>query len=138
VDVPIPRPAFARARPLHVTLRDGRIVCDDVELPLGETASTTFTGGGYAKLTGGKSLNIDLKGRLEAALLQLFIADLRADGHIAISGGLTGTLDAPRFTGTAEFQNASVRAPGFPQMIDNITGTIVFRGDRIDIDSVRA
>src|SRR3954470_14799469 len=130
--------AFAPARPLHVSLRDGRIVFDDFQLALGENAATTFTVGGYAELTGGKRLNIDLKGTLEAALLQLFVADLRADGHIAISGGLTGTLDAPRFTGSAEFQNASVRAPGFPQMIDNITGTILFRGDRIDIDAVHA
>jgi len=130
--------AFKPARPMHVSLRDGRIVFDDFELALGENAATTFTVGGFAELTGSKRLNIDLKGTLEAAILQLFVADLRADGHIAIAGGLTGTLDAPRFTGTAEFQNASVRAPGFPQMIDNITGTIVFRGDRIDIDSVRA
>jgi len=130
--------AFAPARPLHVSLRDGRIVFDDFDLALGENAATTFTVGGYAELTGAKRLNIDLKGTLEAALLQLFVADLRADGHIAIAGGLTGTLDAPRFAGTAEFQNASVRAPGFPQIIDNITGTIIFRGDRIDIDSVHA
>jgi outer membrane protein assembly complex protein YaeT len=130
--------AFAPARPLHVSLRDGRIVFDDFQLALGENAATTFTVGGSAELTGAKRLNIDLKGTLEAALLQLFVTDLRADGHIAIAGGLTGTLDAPRFTGSAEFQNASVRAPGFPQMIDNITGTIIFKGDRIDIDSVRA
>jgi outer membrane protein assembly complex protein YaeT len=130
--------AFAPALPLRAGLRDGRIVFDDFQLALGENAATTFTIGGYAELTGAKRLNIDLKGTLEAALLQLFVADLRADGHIAIAGGLTGTIDAPRFTGTAEFQNASVRAPGFPQMIDNITGTIVFRGDRIDIDAVHA
>ena len=130
--------AFAPARPMHVSLRDGRIVFDDFQLALGQNAATTFTIGGYAELAGAKRLNLDLKGALEAALLQLFVTDLRADGQIAIAGGLTGTLDAPRFTGSAEFQNASVRAPGFPQVIDNITGTIIFRGDRIDIDSVHA
>jgi len=129
--------AFAPARPMHISLRDGRIVFDDFQLAF-ENAATTFTVGGYAELTGAKRLAIDLKGTLEAALLQLFVADLHADGHIAIAGGLTGTLDVPRFTGSAEFQNASVRAPGFPQVIDNITGTIIFRGDRIDIDSVHA
>ncbi|HEX3580028.1 MAG TPA: translocation/assembly module TamB domain-containing protein, partial [Thermoanaerobaculia bacterium] len=137
-NVRISEHAFAPARPLRVSLRNGRIVFDDFDLALGENAATTFAIGGYAELSGAKRLNIDLKGTLEAALLQLFANDLRADGHIAIAGGLTGTLDAPRFSGTAEFQNASVRAPGFPQVIDNITGTIVFRGDRIDIDSVRA
>jgi translocation and assembly module TamB len=137
-NVRISEHAFAPARPLRVSLRDGRIVFDDFQLALGQDAATTFAVGGSAELTGAKRLNIDLKGTLEAALLQLFVTDLHADGHIAIAGGLTGTLDAPRFTGSAEFQNASVRAPGFPQMIDNITGTIIFRGDRIDIDSVHA
>jgi outer membrane protein assembly complex protein YaeT len=132
--------AFAPARPLRIALRDGRIVFDDFQLALSHNGSTpaTFTVGGFAELSGAKRLNVDLHGTLEAALLQLFVTDLRADGPIAVAGGLTGTLADPRFAGTAEFQNASVRAPGFPQMIDAITGTLIFRGDRIDIDSVRA
>jgi translocation and assembly module TamB len=129
---------FAPARPLHVSLRDGRIVFDDFQLALSQNATTTFTVGGYAELTGAKRLNVDLRGTIEAALLQLFVTDLRADGQIAIAGALTGTMAAPRFAGTAEFQNASVRLPGFPQMIDAITGTLVFREDGIDIKSIRA
>ena len=131
--------AFAPARPLHVSLRDGRITFDDFELALSQNGASpaTFAVGGFAELTGAKRLNIDLRGTLEAALLQLFVTDLRADGHIAVAGNLTGTMAAPRFTGTAEFQNASARLPGFPQAIDAITGTLIFRGDRIDIDSIR-
>jgi outer membrane protein assembly complex protein YaeT len=132
--------AFAPARPLHISLRDGRIVFDDFQLSLGHNGSTpaTFTVAGFVELTGAKRLNVDLRGTLEAALLQLFVTDLRANGPIAVAGGLTGTLAAPRFAGTAEFQNASVRIPGFPQMIDAITGTLTFREDRIEINSVRA
>jgi outer membrane protein assembly complex protein YaeT len=132
--------AFAPNRPLHIALRDGRIAFDDFQLALSHNGSApdTFTVGGFAELTGAKRLNIDLRGTLEAALLQLFVTDLRADGHIAIAGGLTGTLADPRFAGSAEFQNASVRIPGFPQIIDAITGTLIFRGDTITIDSIRA
>jgi len=131
---------FAPARPLHISLRDGRIAFDEFQLSLSHGGATpaTFTVGGFAELTGAKRLNVDLRGTLEAALLQLFVTDLRADGPIAISGALTGTLAAPRFAGTAEFQNASVRLPGFPQQIDAITGTLNFREDRIEINSVRA
>ncbi len=132
--------AIAPARPIHISLRDGRIGFDDFNLALSHNGSTPamFTVGGFAELTGAKRLNIDLHGTLEAALLQLFVTGLTADGHIAIAGSLTGTVDTPRFAGTAEFQNASARIPGLPQMIDAITGTLIFRGDRIDIDSVRA
>jgi outer membrane protein assembly complex protein YaeT len=132
--------AIAPARPIHMSLRGGRIGFDDFSLALSHNGSTpaTFTVGGFAELTGAKRLNIDLHGTLEAALLQLFVSGLNADGHIAIAGSLTGTMTAPRFAGTAEFQNASARIPGLPQMIDAITGTLIFREDRIDIDSVRA
>jgi len=130
--------AFEPARPIHLSLHDGRIVFDDFSLSLTQTASTAFTIGGFAELTGAKRLNVDLHGALEAALLQLFVPDLRADGRIAIAGALTGTMAAPRFNGTAEFQGASARIPGFPQVIDAITGTLIFREDRIEIDSIRA
>jgi Outer membrane protein/protective antigen OMA87 len=130
--------AFMPARPIHLSLRDGRIVFDDFELALSHDDSpATFAVGGFAELTGAKRLNVDLRGTLEAALLQLFVTDLRADGHIAVAGNLTGTTDAPHFIGTAEFQNASARVPGLPQAIDAITGTLIFRADRIDIDSIR-
>ncbi|MGH9423314.1 MAG: translocation/assembly module TamB domain-containing protein, partial [Thermoanaerobaculia bacterium] len=126
------------ARPLHISVHDGRIVFDDFQLSFGQNSTTAFTVGGFAELTGNKRLNVDLRGGLDATLLQLFVRDLKADGQIAIAGGLTGTMDAPRFSGTVEFQDTSLRLPGFPQTIDGITGTLVFREDRIDVDSIRA
>ena len=47
-------------------------------------------------------------------------------------------MTAPRVVGTAELRDAQVKFAGFPQLIDNINGTLRFRGDRIEIDSVRA
>ena len=128
---------FVPVRPLRASLRDGRVVFDDFELSLGKGEST-FSVAGFVEVTGAKRLKVDLRGTLEAVLLQLFIPDLRADGHINIAGSVGGTLADPRLSGTAELQKAQVRFPGFPQLIDNITGTLVFHGDRIDIDSLRA
>ncbi|HXH91966.1 MAG TPA: translocation/assembly module TamB domain-containing protein, partial [Thermoanaerobaculia bacterium] len=138
-DVRVSDHAFTPARPMHLSLHDGRFAFDDFELSqgLGGASPSTFAIGGYAELTGAKRLKIDLHGTLEAALLQLFVPDLRAGGQIVVAGNLAGTMAAPRFTGTAEFQNASARIPGFPQALDAITGTLVFREDRIDIDSIR-
>jgi outer membrane protein assembly complex protein YaeT len=138
-DVRVSDHAFAPARPIRLSLHDGRIAFDDFELSqgLGGASPSTFAIGGFAELTGAKRLKIDLHGTLEAALLQLFVPDLRAGGQIVVAGNLGGTIAAPRFTGTAEFQNASARIPGFPQALDAITGTLVFREDRIDIDSIR-
>jgi outer membrane protein assembly complex protein YaeT len=129
--------SFVAARPLRLGLRDGRVVFDDFELKLADTPSTLAVSG-YAEIAGAKRLEIEVRGTLEAALAQLFIHDLRADGHIIVAGGVHGTLAEPRLSGTAEFQDAQIRFAGFPQIIDHLTGTLVFKGDRIDIDALHA
>lgn len=128
---------FVPVRPLRVGLRDGRVLFDDFELSLGKGEST-FSVAGFMEVTGSKRMKVDLRGTLEAVLLQLFLPDLHAEGHINIAGSVGGTFADPRLSGTAELQKAQMRFAGFPQLIDNITGTLVFHGDRIDIDSLRA
>src|SRR6266581_7324857 len=47
-------------------------------------------------------------------------------------------MSAQNVTGTAEFRDAQIRFAGFPQLIDHISGTLVFRGDRVDLEGLRA
>jgi outer membrane protein assembly complex protein YaeT len=136
-DVNVSEHQFAPAEPLHIALRDGRIVFDSFQLAL-EGMESQFGVKGDVELTGAKRLNIDLRGTLEAALLQLFMPGARADGHVSIAGGVRGTLATPQFSGTAEIRDAQVRFPGFPQLIDHITATLVFKGDSVDVDSLSA
>ena len=136
-NVKISEHQFTPQRPLHIALRNGQIVFDDFQFALKETAST-FGIAGFAEVTGAKRLNLDVNGTLEAALLQLFVKDLRAEGHINVALGLHGTMPKPTLSGNAEFRDAQVRFAGFPQVIDHITGTLVFRGDRLDIDALKA
>src|SRR5262245_17337619 len=128
---------FVPARPLRLSLREGRIVIEDFQLALGPTGST-FGIAGFVELTGTKRINVDLRGTLESALLQIFMPDVRTSGHIILGGGVRGTLDAPALAGTAELQHVELRnLPGFTQAMSDINGTIVFRGDNIDIESLR-
>jgi outer membrane protein assembly complex protein YaeT len=135
LDLRVSEHEFTPRAPLRFGLRQGRIVFDSFEL---QRTDSVFSVGGFAEILGAKRLGIDLKGELEAALLQLFMKDVRADGHVALNVAVRGTLAAPAITGTAELQNAQVKFAGFPQLIDNINGTLVFQSDRIDIDSMRA
>ncbi|HLJ74444.1 MAG TPA: translocation/assembly module TamB domain-containing protein, partial [Thermoanaerobaculia bacterium] len=128
---------FQPVRPLHIALRSGQVFFDDFNLVLVGTAST-FGITGSAELVGTKRLNLDIHGLLEAALLALFMKGVRADGHIILAAGIHGTASAPTVTGTAEFEQAQVRFGGFPQLIDHITGRLVFRGDRVDVENLRA
>ncbi|MEO6487592.1 MAG: translocation/assembly module TamB domain-containing protein, partial [Thermoanaerobaculia bacterium] len=126
---------FTAPQPLLVGLRDGRIFFDSFELM---HQGSAFNITGYAEITGDKRLAIDAQGGIEAALLQLFITDLRANGLVSVAASIRGTMAAPVVTGTAELQDAQVRFAGFPQLIDNINGILRFKGDSVEIESLRA
>ena len=126
---------FTAPEPLRLTLRNGRVEFDAFVL---QHAESTFAVTGFAELTGAKRVDIDVRGRVEAALLQIFMPDARADGHADVAVSVTGSTTAPRVVGTVELHDAQLKFAGFPQLIDEINGTLRFRGDRIDIESIRA
>ena len=127
--------AFTTPEPLRLTLRDGRLQFDSFAL---QSASSSFTVTGFAGIAGAKRLDVDVRGRIEAALLQLFVPDVRAEGQMDVALEVGGTLDAPALLGTADLVDAEVRFAGFPQLIDDINGRLRFGADRIDIESLRA
>jgi hypothetical protein len=126
---------FTAPEPLRVTLRNGRIEFDSFVL---RRTDSVFAVTGFAEITGAKRVDVDVRGRVQAALLQLFMDDVRADGSADVALTIDGTLAAPRVVGTAELRDAQIKFAGFPQLIDEINGTVRFRGDRIEIESVRA
>jgi outer membrane protein assembly complex protein YaeT len=126
---------FTTPEPLRITLRNGRVEFDSFVL---QRTDSRFAVTGFAELAGTKRIDVDVRGLIDAALLQLFVADLRAEGSVDLAVSVDGTITAPRVVGTAELRDAEVKFAGFPQLIDEINGTLRFRGDRIEIESVRA
>ena len=126
---------FTAPQPLRFALRDGRIVFEQFRLLRGESAVDVT---GFAEITGAQQVDVDISGAIEAALLQLFLPDVRADGSVAASISIEGTLTRPVIAGTAELQDAQVRFAGFPQLIDEINGTLRFSRDRVDIEALSA
>jgi len=126
---------FTAPEPLRITLRNGRIEFNSFALRRTDSA---FAVTGFAEITGRKRVDVDIRGRIEAALLQLFMRDVRAEGVMDVTMSIEGTTAAPAFTGTAELTDAEVKFAGFPQLIDEINGMLRFRGGRIEIESLRA
>lgn len=126
---------FTAPEPLRIALRNGRIELDSVVL---RSEGADFAATGFAAITGDKRIDVDLRGRMEAALLQLFVPDMRAEGHADLAMSMTGTMTAPIMNGTVTLADAQVKFAGFPQLIDEINGTLRFRGDRLEIESIRA
>src|SRR6185436_5255328 len=134
-DLKIADHAFTTPSPPRISLRNGRITFDSFSLA---SEDSSFAVTGYADLTGAKRVNLDVRGRIEAALLQLFARDVRAEGRADVAVSVAGVVTSPRVTGTIELIDAEVKFAGFPQLIDEINGTLRFRGDRLEIESVRA
>jgi len=124
--------------PVVLALREGLLRFESFKL---RSNGSAFTLAGSVGLTGDRPMNLTANGLVEAALLQLFVPELKADGQINVAAGLTGTASDPRINGTAEIREADFRVPGFPQLIEDVTGTIVFKGEEIQeilLDSLRA
>ena len=126
---------FTMAEPLHITMRNGRVTFDSFSL---SSEGAQFKVAGYADLVEDKRVDIDLSGRLEAALLQVFMPDMRVEGQADVALAIEGTTSNPRLTGVIDLVDAQVKLAGFPQLIDDINGRLRFRSDRIEIESVRA
>ncbi len=134
-DVRLSERQFAAARPIRFGVRDGRLVIDEFQL---QQPGATFAVTGNAELTGARRLDINMGGNIEAALAQFFVQGLRAEGHVDVALAIGGTMSEPRLTGTADVQGAQFRFAGFPQIIDQVSGTLKFGGDKIDVESLSA
>ncbi len=134
-DVRVSEHEFTPRAPIRFSLERGRFRFDSFDL---QRAGAAFAITGFADLVGRKELAIGVKGELEAALLGLFMKDVRADGHVALDLSIGGTLSDPALRGTAELQNAQVKFAGFPQLIDNINGTLRFDSTGVRIDALHA
>jgi outer membrane protein insertion porin family len=126
---------FTAPEPLRVTLRNGRLEFDSFAL---RSADSVFAVTGSAEITGAKRLDVAVRGRVEAAFLQLFAPGVRAEGHMDVALTVGGTMAAPAPVGTADLVDAELKFPGFPQLIDDINGRLLFRTGRIEIESLRA
>jgi outer membrane protein insertion porin family len=126
---------FTAPQTPHILLQNGVVRFAQFELQHAGGAGFTVTG--TASLIGNKALAIAVRGDVEAALLQVAIPGLRAEGHINVAMDVSGTMSDPRLNGTAELEKAQFKFPGFPQLLDNVEGRLTLRGDRIDIEQLR-
>jgi autotransporter translocation and assembly factor TamB len=82
------------------------------------------------------SIRGNVAGELPAALLGLFWPGTSPTGTVEILGQISGTDRAPRFEGGARVRNGSLRLPGLPAPVTEVSGYVELVPDAIRLDSL--
>jgi len=74
---------------------------------------------------------------LPASLLGLFWPEAAPRGHVAFSGEISGTVEAPRMEGVLEVSGGSLQIPGLPAPVTAVEGKAELSGETITLRGVR-
>jgi translocation and assembly module TamB len=128
------------AQPLQASLRDGTVTFDQVHITGQDTdlhASGTVGVFGDTNPQGGK-LNLSANGSVSMALAHTFDPDLITAGKVTFQVAADGRVKKPALTGNVLFQNVNIAIEGVANGLSNLTGTLVFNEDRLDVKDLTA
>jgi translocation and assembly module TamB len=140
VDVKLQGVELKAAEPLRVGLRDGLATLEQVHITGQDTdmrASGTAQLFGATDPKGGK-LDVKAIGGVSMTLLHTFDADMISTGRVEFTVGAGGYVTNPELTGRVQFDKVNVAIDGIPNGLSNMNGTLVFNGDRLQVQSLTA
>jgi TamB, inner membrane protein subunit of TAM complex len=135
LDLPDRPSVLALASPAAVTFEGGKLSVAPSDLT-SEHASLRFSG---SYDTAGKgSVDLAVKGELDARALDLLFADFGLSGRLTVDITARGPVSSPALTGALRLEDGRYRPPGLSQIADQMTGVVRLDGSRADIEGVRA
>jgi translocation and assembly module TamB len=140
VDVTMQGIELKAAEPLRVGLRNGIATLEQVHITGQDTdirASGTAQLFGATDRKGGK-LDVQAKGSVSMTLLHTFDTDVISSGKVEFTVAGGGYLANPDLTGRIQFDKVNVAIDGVPNGLSNMNGTLVFNGDRLQVESLTA
>jgi hypothetical protein len=84
------------------------------------------------------ALDVSVSGSSSLAILQGVVRDVRSSGNATIAARVTGTLEAPAYSGSATLTDGRLRHFSFPHSLDDIHGEVLFDASGIRLDGLRA
>jgi len=108
-----------------VTARQLTLVGEGTELDLSGTVNV-----------GTQQMALRASGDANLGLLQARFADIRSSGGAKVVAAITGTVQEPVFSGSAELTDGRIRYFALPHGIDSINGRISFDAAGIRLDDV--
>jgi translocation and assembly module TamB len=139
-DVKVQGIVLKESEPIRISLRDGIATLEQVHITGQDTdlhASGTAQLFGTTDPKGGK-LDVKATGRMSMALLHTFDNDIISTGKLEFTVSAGGLVTNPQLTGRVQFDKVNIAMDGVPNGLSNINGTLVFNGDRLQVESLTA
>ena len=140
VDVKLQGIELKAAEPLRIGLRNGVATLEQVHITGQDTdmrASGTAELFGMTDPKGGK-LDVNATGSVSMTVLHTFDSDILASGKMEFTIAAGGRVTNPALTGKVQFNKVNIAMDGVPNGLSNMTGTLVFNDDRLQVQSLTA
>lgn len=121
--------------PLIFAIHPGGIAIERARLV---STNTDLSAAGTLSFPRRSPWNLQVEGWLDLAVLGSFEPELLAEGRSQISVTVRGSLLEPQLFGRLRFENASFFLKGFPNGLEQVTGSILFDRNRATIEQLRA
>jgi translocation and assembly module TamB len=122
--------------PLHATLMNGRLHLDPFHVVGDDT--DLHAQGSIGLFAGSRDLDLHGRGSINMKLAQTLDSDITASGHVDFNVDAVGTFQRPSLTGQVKFTNVAMALQDFPNGLSQMTGTLQFDQDRLDVKSLTA
>jgi translocation and assembly module TamB len=124
--------------PIRASLRNGVASLDQFHIT---GPGSNLEASGTAKIFGdtnpeGGPLNIKANGSVNLRLIHTLNPNYITSGSVTLDLGVQGRVDDPSLTGTLKFDRANVAMDGVPNGLSDLSGTMVFNQNRLEVRDV--
>jgi translocation and assembly module TamB len=128
------------SEPIRIGLRDGVATLERVHIT---GKDTDMQASGTAQLFGatdpkGGQLDVKATGSVSMTLLHTFDNDIISTGKVEFTIAAGGQVTNPDLTGRVQFDKVNIAMDGVPNGLSNMNGTLVFNGDRLQVENLAA
>ena len=127
-----------QTEPIRIGLRNGTASIDSLHITGPDTdlsASGTAVVFGDTNPQGG-TVDVHATGNIDLAIGHIFDPQLITSGKVNFGVGVAGRLKNPALTGRVNFDNANIAIDGIPNGLSNLTGSMVFNENRLEVENI--
>ncbi|HVG26852.1 MAG TPA: translocation/assembly module TamB domain-containing protein [Acidobacteriaceae bacterium] len=126
--------------PIRASLHNGVATLDQLHIT---GPDTVLQASGSAQVFGdpnpqGGALHLRANGGIGLALAHTFTPNLISSGKVSFDMGVEGRMMEPNLTGAVQFDNANIALDGIPNGLSNLTGTMAFNQNRLEVRNLTA